>query len=248
MKNKVEVLPAYNAMAGCEDQFITGVSVHQNGNDGACFEEHLKQAAVQQPVPPKAIIADSIFGTEQNYELLASLNMENYMKFPTFHREENKSYGDDPFLKDNFAYDSVTDSYRCPNDQYLVLKREYESTEKRKGYKSQLKEYECSSCTGCPFYERCCKSEKGVNRTITINEKLENYKQQTRENLKGEKGHHLRKQRSTEIESCFGDIKHNMGFRRFHLRGLKKVKTEFTLVAMAHNMKKLYLKGVKKAA
>ena len=70
MKNRVEILPAYNALAGCEDQFITGVSVHQNTNDATCFPEHLEQISRQQPVQPDNIIADSIFGTEQNYELL----------------------------------------------------------------------------------------------------------------------------------------------------------------------------------
>ncbi|QTE56055.1 hypothetical protein [Mucilaginibacter rubeus] len=33
MKNK-ELLPAYNVLAGCEDQFIVSVSIHQNTNDG----------------------------------------------------------------------------------------------------------------------------------------------------------------------------------------------------------------------
>jgi hypothetical protein len=75
-----------------------------------------------------------------------------------------------------------------------------------------------------------------------VNQKLESYKQQARVNLHSQKGFELRKQRSIEIESCFGDIKHNMGFRRFHLRGLKKVTTEFTLIAMAHNLRKLHLK------
>lgn len=111
-----------------------------------------------------------------------------------------------------------------------------------------IKEYECSDCPGCPFYARCCKSTKGENRKIQVNEKLENYKQQARENLGSEKGVALKKQRSIEIESCFGDIKHNMNFRRFHVRGLKKVKTEITLVAMAHNLRKLYLKKVQNAA
>ena len=248
MKNKVEVLPAYNAMAGCEDQYITGVSVHQNGNDGACLEEHLKQVAVQQPLQPKRIIADSIFGTEQNYELIQGLELENFMKFPTFHKEESKKSWSDPFLKDNFAYDKLADTYRCPNEQDLRLKRTYESEGKRNGYKSLLKEYECSSCSGCPFYKQCCKSEKGANRTIIINEKLEKYKQQARQNLKSEPGQALRKRRSIEIESCFGDIKHNMSFRRFHLRGLQKVKTEFTLIAMAHNLRKVSLNNMKKAA
>jgi hypothetical protein len=51
-----------------------------------------------------------------------------------------------------------------------------------------------------------------------------------------------------EIESCFGDIKHNMNFRRFHLRGKQKVKTEIGLVTMAHNLRKVHLKAVKEAA
>jgi hypothetical protein len=45
--------------------------------------------------------------------------------------------------------------------------------------------------------------------------------------------------RSVEVETVFGHVKHNMGFRRFHLRGLQKVKTEWGLVSIAHNMKKL---------
>lgn len=59
-----------------------------------------------------------------------------------------------------------------------------------------------------------------------------------RGNLHKEPGQSLKKQRGTKIESCFGDIKHNMSFRRFHLRSPNKVKTEFTLVAMAHNLRK----------
>lgn len=248
MKNKVEILPAYNVLAGSEQQFITGLSVHQNTNDGVCFKDHMEQAAAQQPFRPDRVIADSIFGTEQNYELLEGKGIESYLKFPTYHAEQTKSYKNNPFLKDNFPYDPLTDSYECPNGLRLVFKGKHPQTHKRTGYMSVIREYECTDCTGCPFYQRCCKSTKGENRTIQVNEKLEDYKQQARENLGTEKGIRLKKQRSIEIESCFGDIKHNMGFRRFHLRGLKKVKAEITLVAMAHNLKKVYLKELQKAA
>jgi len=166
------------------------------------------------------------------------------MKFPYYHKEQTKGYQQNIFLKENFPYDPLTESYECPNGLRLIFKGKHQQTHKRTGYKSVLKEYECSNCSGCPFYQQCCKSTKGYNRK----EKLEEYKQQARENLHTEQGQQLKKQRSIEIESCFGDIKHNMGFRRFHLRGLKKVKTEITLVAMAHNLKKVYLKGLKKAA
>lgn len=248
MKNKVEILPAYNVLAGSEDQFITGVSVHQNTNDATCFSEHLEQIEVQQPVQPDNIIADSIFGTEQNYELLEQKQIGNYMKFPMFHREQKQCYKNDPFQKDNFQYNALTDTFTCPNNQLLIFERSYKQTHQRTRYESLIKEYECSSCDGCPFYDKCCKSEKGKNRTIKVNEKLEEFKRQARENLHSEHGKELRKRRSIEIESCFGDIKHNMGFRRFHLRGIKKVKTEFALIAMSHNLRKLHLKMQNKRA
>jgi hypothetical protein len=248
MKNKIEVLPAYNVLAGSEEQFITGMSVHQTTHDGICFEDHLRQIEQQQPFKPDRIIADSIFGTEQNYELLQQNEIGNYLKFPLYYKEQTKAYQQNRFLKENFSYDALTDSYGCPNDQRLVFKGKHQQIHKRTGYRSEVKIYECNACSGCPFYQQCCKSTKGHNRKIEVNEKLEEFKQQARENLHTELGQTLKKQRGAEIESCFGDIKHNMGFRRFHLRGLRKVKTEFALVAMAHNLRKVYLKGIKKAS
>ena len=242
MKNKVEVLPAYNILAGCEGQFITGVSVHQNTNDATCFSQHLEQIQEQQPAQVENIIADSIFGTEQNYELLEEKGIGNYMKFPQFHGEQQKKNKENPFLKDNFAYDAQTDSYTCPNNRKLTLQRINKQTNKKTGYQSTIREYQCENCSECPFYQQCCKSSSGGVRTISLNEKLERYKQQARKNLSTEEGVKLRKARGMEIESCFGDIKHNMGFRRFHLRGMKKVAAEIALVAMAHNIRKLYIK------
>ena len=247
MKND-ELLPAYNVVAGCEDQFIVHVSLHQNSNDGACFARHLEKLEQKGTIMPKAIIADAIFGTEQNYEILESMQVGNYLKFPSFHAEQKQSYQQNPFLKDNFSYDSFSDSYTCPNQKQLTLQASYCQTHKRTGYQSIIKEYQCSDCKGCPFYNQCCKSVSGENRLLKVNEKLEAYKQTARKNLTSEKGRVLRKSRSVEIESCFGDIKHNMGFRRFHLRGLDKAETEFSLVAMAHNLRKLQIQSVKKAA
>jgi hypothetical protein len=83
---------------------------------------------------------------------------------------------------------------------------------------------------------------------MQVNEKLDNYNQQARENPGTEKGRLTKKQRSIEIESCFGDIKHNMGLRRLRLRGLKKVKTEIAIVAMAHNIRKIYLNTQQKSS
>ena len=47
-----------------------------------------------------------------------------------------------------------------------------------------------------------------------------------------------RSNRPIEPESVFGDIKFNHGFRRFRLKSNRKVRIEFGLVALAHNLRK----------
>ena len=52
----------------------------------------------------------------------------------------------------------------------------------------------------------------------------------------------LRKQ---TIEPVFGIIKAALGFRQFSLRGLGKVRTEWTLVTLAYNLKRLFHLGAR---
>lgn len=47
------------------------------------------------------------------------------------------------------------------------------------------------------------------------------------------------RKRSASIEPVFGNIKANLGFRRFHLRGLAGVTSEWRLICTAHNLLKL---------
>src|SRR5207247_9032373 len=82
MKND-ETLPAYNVLAGSENQFIVNCSVHQNTNDSVCFKLHLWQLEKHSEQLPDAILADSNFETEENYELLEKKSIDNYLKFPS---------------------------------------------------------------------------------------------------------------------------------------------------------------------
>jgi transposase len=61
-------------------------------------------------------------------------------------------------------------------------------------------------------------------------------------------GRKLYAQRKQTIEPVFGIIKAAMGFRRFSLRGLAKVRTEWTLVTLAYNLKRLFHVGLDLAA
>jgi len=58
--------------------------------------------------------------------------------------------------------------------------------------------------------------------------------------LKTKKGKQIYKKRKETVEPVFGIIKSVMGFRQFMLRGIEKVNTEWALVRVAYNFKRLH--------
>ena len=52
-------------------------------------------------------------------------------------------------------------------------------------------------------------------------------------------GRKLRRLRRTTVEPVFGMVKSVLGFRRFRLFGLVKAQIEFTLLAVAYNLRRL---------
>jgi hypothetical protein len=59
--------------------------------------------------------------------------------------------------------------------------------------------------------------------------------------LKTQAGRKLYGQRKSTVEPVFGIIKQVMGFRRFSLRGLQAVTSEWKLVTMAFNLKRMHV-------
>ncbi len=57
--------------------------------------------------------------------------------------------------------------------------------------------------------------------------------------LKTKAGRALYGLRKNTVEPVFGIIKHVMGFRQFSLRGLSNVTAEWSLVALAWNIKRM---------
>jgi len=229
--------PAYNVQLGTEGQFVVGYSVHNHSSDPICLTPHLDQLKHL----PKRIVADAAYGSEENYAYLEKHKLGNYLKYTTFYQDTHHYRNPDlirkhQFRSDYFDYDPQTDEFICPNKQRLS----YLYTGKYKtdhGYESERHYYECKNCQDCPLKSQCTQA-KG-NRRIQVSFKLLEYRRQARANLTSEMGKALRTKRSVDVEGVFGQIKHNMRFRRFRLRGLEKVNTEWGLVCIAHNMQKL---------
>jgi hypothetical protein len=67
--------------------------------------------------------------------------------------------------------------------------------------------------------------------------------QAMRHKLRTPEGRAVYKMRKAVAEPVFGQIKEQRGFRRFLLRGLKRVDAEWHLICATHNLLKLYRSG-----
>lgn len=68
---------------------------------------------------------------------------------------------------------------------------------------------------------------------------MEPWRIEMRQKLQSEAGASAYRLRKQSVEPVFGVVKAVLGFRRFSLRGLAKVKGEWSLVALAYNCKRL---------
>lgn len=233
--------PAYNVQIGTAGQFIVSASVHQGGSDTPCLIPHLKGMSVKCKSQLKNVVADAAYGSEENYAYLENHKLGNYLKYNTFYQDTHHYRNPDilrqhQFRSAHFQYDETNDQFLCPNKRRLSYRFTSQS-KTANGYLSTRRHYECETCQDCPLKSQCTKA-KG-NRLIQVSFQLREFRRQARENLTSAQGQHLRAQRSVEVETVFGHLKHNLDFRRFHLRGHAKVTTEWTLLCIAHNMQKL---------
>ena len=67
--------------------------------------------------------------------------------------------------------------------------------------------------------------------------------QQMKEKLKTEAGRAVYRMRKAIVEPVFGQIKERRGFRRFSFRGAAKVRAEWDLICLTHNLLKLFRSG-----
>lgn len=235
MKNG-QLKPAYNVQISTNNQFIASYSIHQKTTDTNTLIPHLEQHEKDFGQRPHSVTADAGYGSEENYQALEDKNITAYVKHNHFDRQQNKTIRDKkPFSADKLYYNKEKDCYYCPMGQPMNKIGTATKTTSA-GFKQQLTLYQAKNCQGCPLRGMCHKA-KG-NRTIEINHNLNRLKHKADELLLSEEGIKHRKQRPCDVEPVFGNIKNNHHFKRFMLRGIKKVSTETGLLALAHNLRK----------
>jgi ABC-2 type transport system ATP-binding protein/transposase len=188
-------------------------------------------------VSPQVVIADAGYGSEENYQYLENQKSVAVIKYSMYGKERTKKWKEDIWKTDNWQYTAEGKYYVCPNGKHLTFRETYKRRTDA-GYPITIDLYECESCKYCRLKKLCTKA-KG-NRRIERNENWLRLKAQARKILEEEPYRALRKQRAAEVETVFGQIKGNQGYRRFLLRGKAKVATEWGLFSLGYDLKQLY--------
>ena len=241
--NNGQTKPGYNLQLSAENQFITDFALYPNPTDTLTLIPFFHSFLGRYGHLPSVAVADSGYGSEENYRFMDEAGMEAYVKYNRFHMEQRPRYKPNPFHHDNFHYNAEEDYYVCPMGQRMTrIGTSHSQT--ASGYRSETARYRAQNCKGCPLRGLCYKA-KGDRRIIGVNHRLNGYKRKARERLTSEEGIRHRGRRCIEPEAVFGQMKSNMAYRRFRHFGKDKVTMDFAFFAIAFNIKKMCAKIAK---
>lgn len=130
--------------------------------------------------------------------------------------------------KSKFKFDERKDVYVCPAGGELSYR--FSTYELGR----ELRYYRARGCRDCVLKSQCTRNK--ADRTIT-REANEHLMEAMAERMRREPGKF--KLRKTLAEHPFGTIKRSLGYTHFLLKGLEKVRTEWSLITLVYNLKRV---------
>jgi transposase/IS5 family transposase len=170
------------------------------------------------------VVADKGYFKIEDIEACEKAGIEPYVPRP----QRGPSVRAGFFRKDEFKYDPETDSFTCPAGQRLTP---YASSALR-----QLKKINYANrkaCRDCPLRTRC------TGNQFRVVSRLENEAVLDRMAARLVLRPGILGQRREVVEHPFGTIKQWMYQGAFLMRGLEKVRAEFSLTALAYNIRRV---------
>ena len=237
MKTGYGIVPGYNAQAMVSPveadgepigMLITAVNVVDAPNDNDQLVPMMERAEEATGTKTPMTLADSGYFSGSALEDCSGSGQQVAM--PEARERQLKN----PYHKDRFTYDEPSDSFQCPQGQTLRFTGIYQST---KG--EPMRRYGISGavCRECPAFGICTKSRSG--RTVSIGPH-DDVLRRHRAWMSSDSAKEVYRLRKQLVEPVFGITKEQMGARRFLLRGLINVAAEWTVLAVAFNLRTLW--------
>lgn len=214
----------YNAQIAVDatSHLIVAEEVTNEENDQHQLAGMSKAAQEVLGVESLAVVADAGYHQEEELARCEAGQIETYVPKPA-----TKSKGREVFPKAAFTYEAEQDAYRCPAGALLTYRHEGQNEGQR------LRYYRTAECDGCPLRAQCTSDPQGRRIARTPQEAVvERVAARVRK-----RPEQLRKRLSV-AEHPFGSMKRWMGQGFFLLRGLRKVRGEFSLTVLSYNLRR----------
>ena len=236
-----QLKPGYNVQIGVNSEYITGIDVFSDRTDSRTMVPFMQTMERKHGKKYKSATTDAGYERLTNYLYLESNGQISFIKPANYEQQKSRKFKDQIGRIENMAYDVEEDSYVCAQGRKLNLRRVY--TELQNGRYVTTAWYRCENCSGCPVREKCCQAkDKDHPKELRVNKTFQELRKISQENITSDYGTYLRLCRSIQVEGAFGLLKNDFGFRRFLTRGKKNVRTELFFLALAFNLKKLWMK------
>ena len=228
--------PAYNLQIMTNSQFVLGYDLLQNPTDTRTLIPFLKHLD-QNGVLGKEIVADAGYGSERNYRYIEDElpDCTALIPYSTMLRENSRKWKSDDRKVMNWEYHAKDDYYINPVGVRFNFKR-YAYRNDKDGFHRDFKVYQAEKYDENHQINPKALTPHGNTKYIMVNPQWEYFKAKARKSLSSSNTYSRRKY---DVETVFGNLKAYLGFTRFTVRGLKKVKKQIGIALMALNMKKL---------
>lgn len=207
----------------------------------------LRATGIEQATSAR-VVADTSYFTEEKARFLLTSTLDGYVPDNQFRnrderfaeRSRARRAAHQRFIHQDFLYDADTDSYRCPADKRLI--RHTQATVRgRRGTRYRADQ---SDCAACELASRCLRKNANRRSLFVADGPPENYAQQMREKIDTQAARRIYSKRMGIVEPVFGNITANKKMNRFTLRGRSKIRIQWLLFALVHNMEKIATTGL----
>jgi hypothetical protein len=136
---------------------------------------------------------------------------------------------DGTFSREDFTFDKTRDTYTCPAGKVLTTTRKIVNDDQLL-YRASKRD-----CDVCPFKMRCCPKEPARKIPRSIHEDARDAARA----LAGTEAFEQSRRDRKHVEMLFAHLKRILRLGRLRLRGPRGAQDEFTLAAIAQNLRRL---------
>ena len=235
MKNRRTVELSYNAQAVADKHsgIIVAADVVNEGSDNGQLVPMLD--LVKETVGSVAAenVADGGYFSGSQIGLAEERGYEVLVSPPSSETAPSQSSKTHVYHTREFAYDEARDCCMCPHGEELP----YLTTKVRGKNKNGFRVYRCRKHRTCAHRTECTTSKQGREVEISVNHAAIERQRVKREDPANKR---LLSQRKAIIEPIFAWIKRHMGFRRWTVFGLDRVRAQWALICTVINLSKIY--------